>query len=262
MRNRRGSALLLIVTSAVLAAWVVGEPADAAWATASRQDSGAVRTVWDGVYTEAQAERGRTAYEHSCSHCHNTGKGPRLVGDAFTRAWFDDGLDVPLRKMRETMPADAPGGLSEAAYLDILSFLLEQTGFPHGSKELAPDPDGLASILVVDKGGPGGPVPNFSLVAIIGCLTQSDDRAWMVTSSTEPVRTREVGESPPDVLEAAASKPLCSQVFRFIQDFPAPGEREPIAGHKVYAKGLLIRQPGDDHLNLIALQSLGETCGS
>ena len=28
------------------------------------------KTVWDGVYTEAQAARGRSAYQQHCAECH------------------------------------------------------------------------------------------------------------------------------------------------------------------------------------------------
>nr|QQZ51043.1 hypothetical protein JKL49_07660 [Phenylobacterium glaciei] len=30
----------------------------------------ATRSVWDGVYTEAQAQRGQAAYAQSCGLCH------------------------------------------------------------------------------------------------------------------------------------------------------------------------------------------------
>ena len=76
------------------------------------------------------------------------------------------------------------------------------------------------------------------------------------------MRVKYVEESPSNVLEAAASAPLGSQTFRFISDYPAAGTREPIAGHKVYAMGILVRQPGDNRLALFRLQSLGVPCGS
>ena len=33
-------------------------------------------SVWDGVYTQAQADRGKTAYNESCAACH----GDQLTG--------------------------------------------------------------------------------------------------------------------------------------------------------------------------------------
>ena len=52
------------------------------------------RTVWDGVYTDAQAERGRAAYQQSCAACHREdlrgdSTAPSLVGESFTFLWGD-----------------------------------------------------------------------------------------------------------------------------------------------------------------------------
>jgi hypothetical protein len=161
--------------------------------------------------------------------------------------------------MRDTMPADAPGSLAGPVYLDILTYLMEESGFPAGAGELAASPDLLASILVVGKSGPGGPVPNFSLVLVVGCLTRAADSSWRLTDSTEPVRTSEVGDSPPATVKAAAAQPLGRHVFRIL-DFPSPRAGDALDGHKVQAKGFLVRQADDDGLNLTALQSLGSTC--
>jgi quinoprotein glucose dehydrogenase len=225
----------------------------------AQQEAVPKKTVWDGVYTQAQASRGKAAYELNCAHCHDAGEAPSLVGDAFMRAWFEDSLDVPLRKMRDTMPADAPGSLAAPVYLDVLTYLMEQSGFPAGTGELGASADLLASIVVVGRGGPGGPVPNFSLVVVVGCLTKGADSAWRLTDGTEPVRTREVGDSPPATVKAAASQSLGRRVFRIL-DFPSPRAGDPFDGHKVQAKGFLVRKADDNGLNLTALQSLGPAC--
>ena len=156
------------------------------------------------------------------------------------------------------MPSDAPGSLTDRVYLDIVTYLLEASGFPAGASELRLDPELLASILVVGKRGPGGPVPNFSLVQVIGCLTQNAGNAWMLTRSTEPVRARNSGDSQPTDVKPLDAKPLGTLVFRLL-DFPSVG-RSARPGYKVQAKGFLIRQPNDDRLNLTSLQVVGETC--
>src|SRR5438105_15921778 len=52
------------------------------------------RTIWDGVYTEEQAARGRLNYQQSCGQCHSdnlTGGGdgePPLVGVSFMSQWW------------------------------------------------------------------------------------------------------------------------------------------------------------------------------
>ena len=49
------------------------------------------KSQWDGVYTEAQAKRGETAYSELCASCHGpdlTGgeMAPGLTGGTLTRA--------------------------------------------------------------------------------------------------------------------------------------------------------------------------------
>ena len=54
-------------------------------------------SVWDGVYSEAQAERGRQLYEASCARCHGddlSGANARpLAGESFIRDWGGLKLD-------------------------------------------------------------------------------------------------------------------------------------------------------------------------
>ncbi len=250
---------VLLIALGMFVASVDGFSAASARATVSQAATKPGKTVWDGVYTKEQAARGKGEYDDNCAGCHNTGEGPALVGDAFMRRWFEDNLNAPFTKMRTQMPLDAPGTLSDKAYVDVISFLLAASGFPAGADELRPDPELLASISVVEKEGAGGPAPNFSLVQVVGCLTQSADKSWILTNSTEPARARESGNSNPADLKVSEAKPLGSQAFRLL-DFPVLG-RDTIKGHKVQAKGYLIRQPNsDDRLNLTALQTLAESC--
>lgn len=224
--------------------------------TAQEATPSPTRTVWDGVYNTTQAARGRAEYESNCASCHNGGEGPSLVGDTFMRSWFEDSLNDVLTKMRTAMPENAPGSLSDTAYLDILAFILESNGFPAGARELLPQSAQLAGVLVVGKEGPGGPVPNFSLVRVVGCLTQSDN-AWVLTHGSEPARVKEPGASSASELSAAGTKPLGPHVFRLLD---LPPKIDAIKGGKVQAKGFLIRQPNDLRLNLTAVEALGTSC--
>ena len=223
------------------------------------QDVPPKKTVWDGVYTAAQAARGKMVYQEICAECHNTGEAPVLFGAGFMRRWFQENLGNVFTKMRTQMPLNGPGSLPEGSYLDVLSFVLEESGFPAGTEELTANPAQLASIAIVEKSGPGGPVPNFSLVQIVGCLTQGANKAWMLTNGTEPTRTADSADSPAADLTASASMPLGKGAFRLL-DYPALG-RETRRGHKVQAKGFLIRQPNsEDRINPTSLQTLAESC--
>jgi mono/diheme cytochrome c family protein len=258
IKRNRSSAVL--ITLAILVAIVDGFSAASMPATASQDAQRKPgKTVWDGVFTKEQAARGKGEYEDNCAACHSTGEGPTLFGEAFMRRWFEDNLNAPFTKMRTQMPLDSPGTLPDKAYVDVISFLLASSGFPAGAEELRPDPELLASIFVVEKEGTGGPAPNFSLVQVVGCLTQGADKSWVLTKGTEPVRARESGNSNPADLKVSEARPLGSQAFRLL-DFPLLN-RDTMKGHKVQAKGYLIRQPNsDDSLNLTSLQTLAESC--
>lgn len=250
---------LLLCTFTILVALVGGSAGTFVRAIESQDARKPGKTVWDGVYTAAQAARGEAEYERNCSSCHDALEAPQLVGDAFLRRWFEDDLNTLYTKMRDTMPGDAPGSLSDGAYLDVIAFLLKSSGFPAGAEELSPNAEGLADILIVDKGGVGGPVPNFSLVEVVGCLTKrADNNAWILTHGTEPARAREFGDAGPAELKASESKPLGEHLFLLL-DFFASG-RETYEGRKVLVKGFLIREPSEDRVNVTSLQTLGQGC--
>jgi cytochrome c len=99
------------------------------------------RSVWDGVYTAAQSERGAGMYKRACASCHGdllTGgeSAPALVGGAFLADW--NGLTVGdlFERIRITMPQDRPGSLSRQENADILAFMLSANKFPEGKTEL------------------------------------------------------------------------------------------------------------------------------
>ena len=111
------------------------------------------RTVWDGVYSEAQARRGLREYTQSCERCHGsdlTGSAvdeiPALVADEFMRHWDRRTVQQLHDRIGKAMPADAPGTLAAAAYLDITAYLLEANGFPRGATDLERDALGAAVI--------------------------------------------------------------------------------------------------------------------
>src|SRR5262249_24299448 len=98
-------------------------------------------SVWDGVYTEEQANRGKTGYADQCASCHGpelTGgeMAPALSGGEFMAGW--DGLTVGdlFERIRVSMPQNSPGSLSAQQNADILAFVLASNKFPAGMTEL------------------------------------------------------------------------------------------------------------------------------
>src|SRR5688572_5445977 len=172
----RRNSLVLVV--AVSAAAVVSAQAPAPANTGGN-------TVWDGVYTAAQAARGQRQYDTTCRSCHEDG--PRS-GEAFMRDWQGTGLEQLFDQIKKTMPAGAPASLSDAAYLDLVSYILQVNAFPAGDAEL--DAGGVAGIRIESRTGPG-PVPNYALVQVVGCLAPQGTNAWTLGNSSEPVRTKD-----------------------------------------------------------------------
>ena len=119
---------------------------------AARQD-GTTTSVWDGVYSEAQAQRGETAYRQSCVNCH----GPELEGrrhDAPTHRRHVHGeLERPelgdlFERIRATMPLDKPGTLSRQQNADLVAFLLKANQWPAGTTELSRELGALKQIRI------------------------------------------------------------------------------------------------------------------
>jgi S-disulfanyl-L-cysteine oxidoreductase SoxD len=101
------------------------------------------RTVWDGVYTDAQAERGKAIYFEKCTRCHGPtlmgggeGAGP-LQGSTFGGNWNGVPLGEMLDRMRSSMPLDKPATLSRQQSADVLAFIFSVNKFPSGKTELS-----------------------------------------------------------------------------------------------------------------------------
>ena len=102
--------------------------------------SQATRTVQDGVFTDAQGTRGQALYGKQCASCHGDklqgAQAPPRAGDGFLRTWQSRPLSELASKIRNTMPADAPGQLSPQQASDIVAHMLKVGGFPAGSTDL------------------------------------------------------------------------------------------------------------------------------
>jgi mono/diheme cytochrome c family protein len=117
--------------------------------TASTQSP---RTVWEGVFTKAQAERGHGIFGDECSGCHGdnleTGgdNGPALAGDGFKDEWNGKTLAELFTLLSMRMPQSSPGSLKKAEYADLLAYILSENDFPAGAKELDQSDEALKQI--------------------------------------------------------------------------------------------------------------------
>jgi mono/diheme cytochrome c family protein len=215
-------------------------------------------TVWDGAFSDAQADRGAKAYTAACARCHGDdlrGMGGVLIGDQFMRGWQTDTVGSLFMRTRSTMPNGAAGSLEDNTYLDIIAFVLKANSFPSGTKELTLD--ALPTIRITAEGGADA-APDFALVEVVGCLSQRDDKAWIVTRASQPVRTRKPDSPEGADQQKAAAKPLGNHTFRL--DEVSVYRPQNHNGRKVDVKGFLLRSPDGDSLNTTSISTLAESC--
>jgi len=148
-------ALLVVIPRSALAEEAAATPVR----TEQHAEVDARTSVWDGVYTAAQAKRGEAAYTGPCSRCHGYKldgapddpdmlPAPPVAGPKFLRRWNGRSLAALLEYLRATMPENNPSYLSAQEYADIVAYMLSVSGTPPGGIELAADRPDLARLLV------------------------------------------------------------------------------------------------------------------
>jgi mono/diheme cytochrome c family protein len=110
----------------------------------------------DGIYTQAQAARGKALYLDNCAACHGVQllggeDSPPLAGAPFISKWGKLPLSALYGLTNTTMPLGAAGSLGAAGNADIVAYILAYNGFPAGQNELPPDAKVLADITIEAK---------------------------------------------------------------------------------------------------------------
>jgi mono/diheme cytochrome c family protein len=129
-----------------------------AWADES-PDAVPRKTIWDGVYTEAQASRGETIYPSVCGRCHGYKLDgapddpdmlptPPIAGPKFLRKWSGSSLATLFEYTRTTMPAINPQSLSDQEFADLIAYALSVSRARPGPAELQPEITTLAAIVI------------------------------------------------------------------------------------------------------------------
>jgi mono/diheme cytochrome c family protein len=111
----------------------------------------AQRTVWDGVYTESQADKGSELYDEHCEVCHGDtinarDGGPTLLGAEFRSNWDGKTLGDFYERIRSSMPLQKPQSLDRTVLANIVAYLLRINAYPSGKTELIPNRENLAGI--------------------------------------------------------------------------------------------------------------------
>lgn len=114
------------------------------------------RTAWESVFTAAQVERGKKAYNADCARCHGETLGggedsPALVDATFFKGWAGKSLGELVEYTRTEMPSDGPGKITRRRCTDIVAYVLSANGFPAGETELPAELDVLNQITITRK---------------------------------------------------------------------------------------------------------------
>jgi mono/diheme cytochrome c family protein len=208
------------------------------------------RTVWDGVYSEAQATRGMMDFNQSCAGCHALaaeGRAP-LVGDAFWKSFSQKNVGDLLDFVSTYMPNGKPGSLTESTYQDIVALMLKSNGFPAGATDLAPNT--IAGVQIIPKDG-STELPANALARVVGCLARSG-ADWVVTSATPPARAERVGAGAEDATMPLGSRKIA---LKFVVT-----KLDALAGSRVSVSGLLIGAGGVDGINVTTVSRVAPKC--
>ena len=116
-------------------------------------------SVWDGIYTDEQAERGQQIYSGQCAMCHGSrldGAGddpdqpgaPPVARGRLIWSWDGQSVASLFEYTRGSMPEQNPGSLDGQEIVDILAYMFEVSNMPAGDEELPPDSAYLSRIVM------------------------------------------------------------------------------------------------------------------
>jgi mono/diheme cytochrome c family protein len=228
------------------------------------QEPAARKTARDGVYTEAQAERGKQVYEANCVNCHlpdldgsaNPDAGARgapLVGTRFVQDFGESRVSALFAKMKRDMPSGRPGTLADQQYLDAAAFVLQRNKFPAGAAELTEETAG--EFWIPGAGGAEG-LQNYTFVTTVGCLHQDPTRSWLLISAQELKKTDATAPAASQAPESNGPGEFTFRLLDAISHNPDPHK-----DRKVRITGHMVRLGAEIRVNVSSLQVVGTSCG-
>lgn len=214
----------------------------------------AAKSIWDGVYTDAQAARGGEAFAANCARCH----GPQLQGDARFRAlagdvfqgrWDTRTVDALFKYVSTNMPNGAAGSLARNTYQDLIAFILSRNNFPAGGAELTAE--NVVGVQIIGRDGPR-PLPDKTVAGVVGCLVKGGPSGWMVQKATFPRRLENT-----TVPAEAGTEPLGESEMQLLFVLTS---LDRMVGQRVFVRGLLVGESGTNGINVTEVRSVNTTC--
>jgi quinoprotein glucose dehydrogenase len=215
----------------------------------------AARSVWDGIYTDAQAQRGRGFYAEHCASCHGANlegaEHRALKGDRFWASWQDTTVDHVLSYVSTNMPHSEDGSLKGTlgarVYADIVAHILNANQFPAGAVEL--NDASVAGVRITRKDG-SGELPAGSLAHVVGCLEKGTGRNWKLVKGSRPTRVVE-GQA----IDRSAALGDREYALMFVL---TPLDK--FVGHRMSVRASLMGEGGAQGLNVTTIESVSATC--
>src|SRR5262245_11980043 len=139
-------------------AMIVAASACIAGLAQAQQSGGATVSSWSGVYTAAQNKRGEELHSAVCAMCHGpqlNGAGqsemppsPAIARAALLRKWSGQSVAALFIYVRQTMPPDAPGTLTDQQTADAIAHMFAVSNMPSGDRDLPVDLKALSNIMI------------------------------------------------------------------------------------------------------------------
>jgi mono/diheme cytochrome c family protein len=134
-------------------------PEEVAAARADLEPPGEIRTIWDGVFTEDQADRGEQLASGNCGMCHGSRfngvpddndmqSAPPLARHKFLATWNGRPLGAVFAYSQLTMPLSNPGYLPAEDYAALVAYMLAASGASPGDVPLSADAVELGYIRI------------------------------------------------------------------------------------------------------------------
>jgi S-disulfanyl-L-cysteine oxidoreductase SoxD len=113
----------------------------------------ATKTAADGIYTDAQAQRGNDLYQNNCASCHGGAlqgeeENPPLSGKHFFTRFGGMPVSALYGFINTQMPLGQAGALGVQGNADVTAYILQVNKFPAGQAELPADLPTLRTITV------------------------------------------------------------------------------------------------------------------
>ena len=137
-----------------------------------------------GVFTTAQADAGRTAYDATCAACHRADLGgqnesPQLAGGNFLSVWGARTTSELYDYIITSMPPNTPGSMGRDATTDIVAYLLRANGAVAGPDALEPSSSATIRAVALQQ----APEPIDTPVDVADAAIPLDDGNLGVTVS-------------------------------------------------------------------------------